>query len=438
MAKVSIFGLGYVGTVCGACLARQGHEVVGVDVNEQKVEIINSGRSPIVEEGLEEVIAEGVSNGRLRASCDGWRAVLETDISLICVGTPSNGNGSLSDKYVRKVSGDIGAALAEKDEYHIVVMRSTVLPGTVEGVLVKELEGASGKKVGEEFGVAMNPEFLREGTSVADFYDPPKTVIGAWKESDAEAIAGLYEGVGGEKILTNVQVAEMVKYVDNVFHALKVTFANEIGDICKAMGMDSHEVMEIFCRDRKLNISDYYLKPGFAFGGSCLPKDVRALTYQAQRLDVQTPVLNSIMPSNRNHIEAGLRRIMACGKKRIGVLGFGFKAGTDDLRESPMVEVVERLLGKGYDIRIYDRNVSLAKLFGANRDYIVEKIPHLSGLMVDSVEEVLQHGEVIVIGNGAKEFEDVVSSRVNGQMIVDLVRIRRERIVGEKYDGLCW
>jgi GDP-mannose 6-dehydrogenase len=317
-------------------------------------------------------------------------------------------------------------------------MRSTVLPGTVRQVVIPALETASGKKAGRDFGVAMNPEFLRESTSVSDFHNPPKTVIGALSKSDADAVAALYDGLPGPLIKTSIEVAEMVKYVDNVFHALKVTFSNEIGDICKALGIDSHEVMNIFCQDTKLNISPYYLKPGFAFGGSCLPKDVRALTYKASRLDVNTPLLNAIIPSNQNHIEVGLKRIMSFEKKKIGFLGFGFKAGTDDLRESPVVELIERLLGKGCDIKIYDRNVSLARLFGANKQFIEQKIPHISKLMVSSVKDVLSHAEVVVIGNNAPEFRQVFDQHLNGQVFVDLVRARGTITESKNYEGICW
>ncbi len=438
MAKISVFGLGYVGTVCSACLASRGFAVTGVDVNNDKVRIINNGHAPIIEADIGPLVEEVVRGGMLKATDDGREAVADSDISMVCVGTPSNGNGSLSTEYVENVCRQIGESLRDKGSYHIVVIRSTVLPGTVNGVVIPALEEASGKTAGRDFGVAMNPEFLREGTSVSDFYNPPKTVIGSLNRSDADAIAALYEGLPGPVIKTSIEVAEMVKYVDNAFHALKVTFANEIGDICKALGIDSHEVMNIFCQDTKLNISSYYLKPGFAFGGSCLPKDVRALTYKATRLDVSSPLLNAIIPSNMNHIEVGLKRIMSFEKKRIGFLGFGFKAGTDDLRESPIVELIERLLGKGYDIRIYDRNVSLAKLFGANKRFIEQKIPHISKLMVGSVEEILGHAEVVVIGNNAPEFRRIFQQNLNGQIIVDLVRASDNVTENSNYEGICW
>jgi len=438
MTKISVFGLGYVGTVCSACLASRGFHVTGVDVNEEKVRIINSGRSPIIEADIGALVEQMVRSGLLKATSDSRQAVGDSDISMVCVGTPSNGNGSLSTEYVENVCRQIGEALREKRAYHIVVIRSTVLPGTIKDVVTPALEAASDKKAGRDFGVAMNPEFLREGTSVSDFYNPPKTVIGSLNRRDADTIAALYEGLPGPVIKTSIEAAEMVKYVDNVFHALKVTFANEIGDICKALRIDSHEVMNIFCQDRKLNISPYYLKPGFAFGGSCLPKDVRALTYKASRLDVNTPLLSAIIPSNANHVEVGLKRIMSFEKKRIGFLGFGFKAGTDDLRESPIVELIERLLGKGYDIKIYDRNVSLAKLFGANKRFIEQKIPHISRLMAGSVDEILAHAEVVVIGNNAPEFKEVFARNLNGQVIVDLVRAKEDVRESRNYEGICW
>jgi len=427
MSRISIFGLGYVGTVCSACLAREGHHVIAVDINRNKVDIISRGRSPIIEKDLEHLIAEGVEEAMLSATTDGSEAILNSDVSFICVGTPSNGNGSLDTSYLERVSRDIGTALRAKRSYHIVVVRSTVLPGTVGDMIIPTLEAASGKKAGVDFGVAVNPEFMRESESVYDFYNPPKTVIGALKAADADAVAELFEDLPAPLIKTSIEAAEMVKYVDNTFHALKVVFANEIGRICEALGVDPHVVMDIFCLDTKLNISPYYLKPGFAFGGSCLPKDVRALTHKSRRLDVDTPVLNAILPSNRNQIAVGVQRIVSLHRKKIGILGLSFKAGTDDIRESPMVELTESLIGKGYDVRIYDQNISLARLCGGNKEYIEQKIPHIARLMVASVEELVSHAEVIVIGNKAPEFKDVVNGLGLGQDVVDLVGLAAER-----------
>ena len=436
--KISIFGLGYVGAVSAGCLAKDGHSVIGVDPYQPKVDLINEGKTPVIEKDIGEIMEKAVADGLLRATQDIREAVSGSDISLICVGTPSQLNGSLDLKYVRKVCEEIGAALREKDDFHVVVARSTMLPGSMRSVVIPTLEEYSGKKAGTDFGVCNNPEFLRESTAVYDYYNPPKTVIGETDEKAGDLLAGIYAHLDAPLVRTSVETAEMVKYTDNVWHALKVGFANEIGNICKSVGIDGHEVMDIFCKDTKLNLSSYYMKPGFAFGGSCLPKDVRALTYKARTADIDVPILNAIMPSNQHQIENGLAMITEKGSKKIGILGFSFKAGTDDLRESPLVEVIERLIGKGYDIRLYDRNVKIASLVGANKDYILNHIPHISGLMVDSIESVLDHAETIVIGNGAEEFRDIPQRISGGQVIVDLVRITEGRSIEGKYDGICW
>lgn len=436
--KITVFGLGYVGAVSAACLAKQGHEVIGVDPNETKLELINSGQTPIIEKDVGEIIERAVADGRLRAISDAAIAVGESDLSLVCVGTPSAANGSLDLSYVEIVCNEIGAALADKTDYHTVVIRSTILPGTMHDTVIPILEKASGLKAGQDFGLCNNPEFLRESTAVYDYYNPPKTVIGAMNERSAEALKSIYADLPAPLIVTSIETAETVKYVDNVWHALKVTFANEIGAICKQLNIDSHAVMDIFCQDKKLNISPYYLKPGFAFGGSCLPKDVRALTYHANRLDLKLPVLGAIMDSNRIQIDRAFDLITAQGKKRIGILGFSFKAGTDDLRESPIVEVIERLLGKGFELKLYDKNVSLAKLVGANRDYILNHIPHIAGLMVNSPEQILDHAEVLIIGNGAPEFAEISANRRADQCVIDLVRIGNETSESSGYEGIAW
>jgi len=436
--KISIFGLGYVGTVSAGCLAKEGNEVVGVDPNRTKVDLINDGKTPIIEKEIGEIIRTGVREGRLWATVDVKEAITATDLSVICVGTPSQLNGSLDLRYVSRVCQEIGAALKGKTGFHVVVVRSTMLPGTMRGVVIPSLEEWSGKNAGKDFGVCNNPEFLREGTAVYDFFHPPKTVIGETDEKSGDLVAGIYVSLPGPVIRTDLETAEMVKYTDNVWHALKVGFANEIGNLCKALSLDGHRVMDIFCQDTKLNLSPYYLKPGFAFGGSCLPKDVRALTYKARSLDLDLPILNAIILSNEHQIEKGLRMIMDKGNKKIGILGFSFKVGTDDLRESPLVEVIERLIGKGYDLRLYDRNVKLASLIGANRDYIVNKIPHISKLMVETMDEVLDFAETVVIGNGEEEFRLVVDGLRGGQVLIDLVRISDQRSTLGKYDGICW
>lgn len=435
--KISIFGLGYVGAVSAGCLARDGHEVIGVDPNPTKVDLINHGKTPIIEAEIGEMIATAVQAGTLSATTSVREAVSGSEISLICVGTPSQLNGNLDLSFVRRVCEEIGAALKEKDEFHVVVARSTMLPGSMRNIVIPALEQASGKVAGVDFGVCNNPEFLREGTAVYDYYNPPKTVIGETDERAGDLLVQLYSGMDAPLIRTSVETAEMVKYTDNNWHALKVAFANEIGNLCKALGLDGHKVMEIFCQDTKLNLSSYYMRPGFAFGGSCLPKDVRALIYKARSMDVETPVLNAILPSNERQVQRAIDMVTSKGGRKVGVLGFAFKAGTDDLRESPMVEVIERLIGKGYDLRIYDRNVSLAALTGANRDYILNHIPHISQLMVDSADKVLSFADTVVVGNGAAEFRGAVTQARPGQQVVDLVRVSAATS-GNGYDGICW
>jgi len=435
--KVAIFGLGYVGTVCGACLARYGHEVIGVDVNPLKVDMIAEGKSPIVEPDLDELLAEAHRQGRLSATTDPAEAVKAADISLVCVGTPSRDNGSLNLEYIYQVCRQIGEALRDKCDYHVVVIRSTVLPGTVDRCAAI-IEDASGKRQGEHFGIASNPEFLREGSAIKDFQNPPFTLVGSSDPRAIEVLRELYAPVGAEFIAVDTRVAEMLKYVNNSFHALKVAFANEIGQVCKTLGIDSHAVMELFVRDTKLNISPAYFRPGYAYGGSCLPKDLSALSYQAQQLDLQLPVLSNIQSSNRRHIEFGIKLVQRTGKKKIGLLGLSFKPGTDDLRESPLVELVETLLGKGYAIKIYDRNVNLARLIGANKAYIEKQIPHISQLFVNSLDAVINESECIVIGNKDPEFAQVFDRVRPDQVIVDLVRIDRNRRTGGNYEGICW
>jgi GDP-mannose 6-dehydrogenase len=436
--KISVLGLGYVGAVSAGCLARDGHEVIGVDPERVKVDLINAGRSPIIEKDIGGIIAEQAAAGRLRASTDLESAVRHTDLALVCVGTPSLPNGGLDLRYVRRVCEQIGKVIATHPGAPVIVMRSTMLPGTMREVVIPILERASQKRAGEEFGLCINPEFLREGTAVHDYYHPPKTVIGELNRASGDLLASVYGKMPGPMIRTDIETAEMVKYADNSWHALKVGFANEIGSLCKALQVDAHKVMDIFCQDQKLNLSPYYLKPGFAFGGSCLPKDVRALLHKAKTLDLTLPILASILPSNQLQVERGIQAVVEKGKKKVGILGFSFKAGTDDLRESPMVELCERLIGKGYELKVYDRNVSLAALHGANRDYILNRIPHISRLMVPAIDDILGHAETIVIGNGAAEFGDVPSRVRDGQTVIDFVRVCDSRTVLGVYEGLCW
>jgi GDP-mannose 6-dehydrogenase len=435
--KISIFGIGYVGCVSAACFAHAGHDVIGVDVNPTKVDIINSGKSPIVEPQMNELIHDVVKSGKLRATTDSMEAVQASDISLVCVGTPSKPNGSLDLSHVAHVCEEIGAALATKDTHHTIVIRSTMLPGSIETVAQPALEKTSRKKAGKDFGVCVNPEFLREGTSVKDFYAPPFTLIGVDNEETAKIVSGLYSNIDAPVFTTTIKTAEMVKYVCNCFHALKVSFANEIGNICKALELDSHEVMKVFCADTKLNLSPYYLKPGFAFGGSCLPKDLRAVSYKAKELDVEVPLLSAITATNKLQVEKALDMVLSTGNKQVGVLGFSFKAGTDDLRESPMVTLIETLIGKGLELVIYDRDVSLARLFGSNKAYIEEEIPHIAKLMRGSIDEVLDAAHTIVIGNRSEEFRQIESRLRAGQTVIDLVRLF-DRTSGGGYQGICW
>lgn len=436
--KICVFGLGYVGAVSAACLAQEGHEVVGVDPAQTKVDIINAGQSPIIETGIGNIIKAQVAAGRLCATTEPATAIPYSDVLFVCVGTPSLANGGLDTRYVRRVCEQIGEALREQVNAPIVVIRSTMLPGTMREVVIPTLEAASGKRAGADFGVCINPEFLREGTAVYDYYHPPKTVIGELGKSSGDILASLFADMPGPVIRTDIETAEMVKYADNVWHALKVGFANEIGNICKAVDVDGHRVMDIFCQDTKLNISPYYLKPGFAFGGSCLPKDLRALLHKAKTLDLSLPILGSILPSNQLQIDRGVRAVVDKGHRKVGILGFSFKAGTDDLRESPVVELTERLIGKGYDLKIYDRNVKIASVHGANRDYILNHIPHISRLMVAEIDEVLSHADTIVIGNAEPEFRDIAQRLEDGQNVIDLVRISESRSVSGVYEGICW
>ena len=437
--SISVFGLGYVGCVSAACFAKEGHAVTGVDVNPAKVDMINAGKATIVEAGIGELVAEMAQSGRLRATTSVEDAVRDTAVSLVCVGTPSRPNGSLDLSYVERVSEQIGAALRNKPGRHVVVIRSTVLPGTIHDVVVPALERTSGKKAGADFGVCGNPEFLREGTSIRDFYDPPFTLVGADDPETGKVVAALYQGIEAPVHIIPVRTAEMVKYSCNCFHGLKVAFANEIGNICKAVGVDSHEVMRIFCEDRKLNISPYYLRPGYAFGGSCLPKDLRATVYNARAHDVPVPVLEATLESNRLQIEKAFNMVMATGKKRVGVLGLSFKAGTDDLRESPMVSLIERLIGKGTQLAIYDPYVTSSRLMGANREYIEREIPHIWELMRGSIREVLDASDAVIIGNSAGEFREIQGHLRADQPVVDLVRAFGPRTSdGPAYQGICW
>jgi GDP-mannose 6-dehydrogenase len=435
--NINIYGLGYVGSVSAACLAADGHAILGIDIDRMKVESINSGVSPVVEPGLSELIGRGVAANRLRATAD---VIEDADISIVCVGTPSNENGSLGLNHISRATEQIGDFLRTREPYHVVCIRSTVLPGTVETHIIPILEQHSKKKAGRDFGVCMNPEFLREGSSIRDYQCPPFTIIGELDSRSGDVIEKLYSGQAAPIIRTKLTVAEMVKYAGNAFHALKIVFTNEIGNLCKRLGVDGTEVMEVFCRDQKLNISSAYLQPGFAFGGSCLPKDLRALLYKAKELDLEPPVLRSILVSNSNQVEEAYRLIKKTGKKKIAILGLSFKPGTDDLRESPIVALTEILIGKGHEVTIYDHDVALARLHGSNRAYIDRTIPHIAGLMKDTIDVVIDESEVVVVAKRSSEFEEPLRRLADGKVVVDLVRALpppgTQR--GYQYEGICW
>lgn len=438
--KITVMGMGYVGVVTVACLAREGHDVVGVDVAKNKVDIINSGKSPIIEPDMDELIREGLEAGRLSATTDPADAAATSELIFVCVGTPARGNGRIELANIRQVCSEIGALLKGAEGYPSIVLRSTVFPGTMEGIVIPTLEEYSGKKAGRDFGVCFNPEFMREGSSVYDFYNPPKTVVGELDPKTADRLIEVFSAfTDAPTIRAGLRAAEMVKYVDNIFHALKISFANEVGRACKKVEVDSHVVMDIFCRDTKLNISSRYLKPGYAFGGSCLPKDLNAFLYESKLLDLELPLIESLMATNNKQIEAALDLIKNTGKKKIGIFGLSFKEGTDDLRESPMVKLVEHLIGKGYNVRIYDRNVSIAKLFGSNRDYILNEIPHISSLMHESHEEVLDDSDVLVFGYRSDEFYEIFKKRGAEKTVIDLARMTESlENIGENYHGICW
>jgi GDP-mannose 6-dehydrogenase len=420
--RVSIFGLGYVGCVTASCLAREGHEVVGVDTNPGKVKMVNGGVSPLVEPGLGEVLAAGVRAGRLRATQSTAEAVGASDLALVCVGTPSRPNGQLDVSALERVATDIGSALRGRERPFTVVLRSTALPGTTEDLLVPALKSGGGPAAELVLRVAVNPEFMREGSSLDDFVRPPFTLVGTADPETATTLQALYSGIGAPFVGTRIRTAEMVKYVANSFHALKVCFANEVGDVCEALQVDAQEVMRIFLLDRRLSVSEAYLRPGFAFGGSCLPKDVRGLLYAARGADLVPPVLSAILPSNESQVRHRVQEILATRKRRVGVVGLSFKPGTDDLRESPLVALVETLLGKGCDVRILDRNISVARLVGANRRYIEEEIPHVASLMCESVEELLAHAEVVVVGHRSDDADAVIAVLEPHHILIDLTR----------------
>ena len=435
--NISVFGLGYVGVVSCACFSKQGHTVIGVDIDNTKIELINSGKATIIEKGLEPEIQASVTKGLLSATRDYRAAVLDTEVSFICVGTPSLSTGAINLGYIYEVVKQISRVIHEKDDFHTIVIRSTVKAGTLKACR-DIVEDISGKKHGVDFGMVSNPEFLREGTAMHDFINPPYTIIGSESEKSIAKVSELYEHIDAPIHVLKPEEAEMIKYANNNFHALKISFANEIGNICKAFQVDGHRVMDIVAQDTKLNLSPYYMKPGFAFGGSCLPKDVRGLTHIAKKLEIKTPVLSSLLKSNYYQIERGLELIYNTGKRKIGFLGFAFKAGTDDLRESPIVQLIESLLGKGYDLMVYDSNVHLSALLGKNKDYLNSHIPHIYKLLKKDVREVIQHSDVLVIGNNAPEFGDLLKTVPDDTIVIDLVRVDKSKTSKDNYIGICW
>ncbi len=437
--KLSVFGLGYVGAVSLACLAKDGHEVVGVDVDQAKLDLIALGKTPVVEEGMIELMDQVVASGRVKVSRDVEAAVRETEISFVCVGTPSAPNGSQDQSAMLQLTHDLGRAMRGKPGPHVFVFRSTLVPGTLEDVLRPILERESGKQAGREFHICFQPEFLREGSSIRDYNHPPFTVVGAAHDAPVEALRRLFGHLPCELHRTSIRAAEMVKYCCNNFHALKITFANETARLCEGLGVDPFEVMELVCQDRQLNISTAYLKPGFAFGGSCLPKDLRATIYLAKRSDVELPMLASVLASNRSHIEHAIAKVLASGKPRVGMIGLSFKTGTDDLRESPLVALAEHFLGKGLSLLVYDPEVHLSRLLGANRRFIESHLPHVGQLMRSDIAEVIAGSDLLVVGlSDARTFELLRQHVRADQTVLDLVRIPQREALRGRYIGLCW
>jgi GDP-mannose 6-dehydrogenase len=436
--RISVFGLGYVGTVTAACLAGEGHDVVGADINRDKIEWINSGQSPIIEERIEGIIADVVGKKQLSATLDSKAAISETDVSLICVGTPAKDDGEVDLSYVSRVTDKIGNILKNKSGFHTLVYRSTVPPGTTEEIIIPQLEETSGKKVYIDFDVCYNPQFLREGSGVADFYDPPFIIVGQQSEQAAQIVARLYSSLSAPVELTTIKTAEMLKYACNSFHALKVCFANEIGTIARRIGVDGYELMRLFRLDEKLNLSGLYLNPGFAYGGPCLPKDIQALLQTAVQADHAVPLLEAIADSNRAQIEYGFRLVSSFKKKKIGLLGLSFKSGTDDLRESPLVLLAKKLIADGAQLLVYDRNVNVSRIFGANRSFIEQEIPDIQRYFGSSIEDVVHNSEVVIVGNRDQEYSEAVR-RVKDRILVDFVRIAEDVSgMGGNYRGICW
>jgi GDP-mannose 6-dehydrogenase len=437
--NISIFGLGYVGAVSLACLARDGHHVIGVDIDRTKLDLIAAGKTPVVEEGMVDLMQHVAASGRVQVTTDAEEAVLGSDISLVCVGTPSAPNGSQDQGAVLRLAGQMGRALARKGRPHVVVFRSTLVPGTVEDVLRPIVERESGGRDGQDFHLCFQPEFLREGSSIRDYDKPPFTVVGANHDEAFERLEQLFGHLPCKFLRTSVRAAEMMKYCCNNFHALKITFANETARLCSALGVDPFEVMDLMCQDSQLNISRAYLKPGFAFGGSCLPKDLRATSYLAKSRDVELPMLGSVLASNQCHLDLAFDKVVATGRRRVGFVGLSFKTGTDDLRESPLVTLAERLIGKGYELSVYDPEVHLAKLLGANKSFIETHLPHIGQMLRPTLDEVLSHADVVVMGSSSAAVIDAVATRLRAdQVVIDLVRLPSRPDWVAPVKGLCW
>jgi GDP-mannose 6-dehydrogenase len=437
--KISIFGLGYVGAVSLACLARDGHHVIGVDIDKTKLELIKTGKTPVVEEGMVELMQSVAASGHVTVTTDTFAAVMGSEISLVCVGTPSAANGSQDQGAILRLAAQLGQALKQKTEAHVVVFRSTVVPGTVEDVLRPIVERESGKKDGVDFHLCFQPEFLREGSSIRDYDKPPFTIIGANHAQAADKLKELFGHLPCKFLQTTVRAAEMMKYSCNNFHALKITFANETARLCGALGVDAFEVMDLVCQDTQLNISKAYLKPGFAFGGSCLPKDLRATSYLAKQRDVELPMLSAILASNKAHLDLAFDKVVASGKRKVGFVGLSFKTGTDDLRESPLVTLAEMLIGKGYQLSVYDPEVHLARLLGANKSFIEQHLPHIGEMLVPELNTVVDQAEVIVLGSNSPAVMDALARRVRAdQVVVDLVRLPAGLRLAAPVVGLCW
>jgi len=437
--RISIFGLGYVGAVSLACLARDGHRVIGVDIDPVKLDLIRARKSPILEEGIQELMRDVVDSGRVAVTTDAARAIHDTDVTFICVGTPSAANGSQDLGAIVRLAEQIGAALKTKRGFHTLVVRSTVQPGTLEEKIEPILERESGKQSGVDFGLAFQPEFLREGSSIRDYDHPPYTIVGANCEAAVEAVREIFQHLDARFLVTSVRVAEALKMSCNAFHALKITFANEIGRVSQALGIDAHEVMRLVCADTRLNISPAYLKPGFAFGGSCLPKDLRALAQIARQHDLEIPMLASVLTSNQVHIDHAVSKILKLGRPRVGMLGLSFKTGTDDMRESPLVMVAKRLIGEGCELRIFDPEVQLSRLLGANRSYIERHIPHLGSLLCDEIGAMIDPSEVILVGLQQQALDAALQARVRpDQYLIDLVNLPNRDLLRCRYEGVCW